>query len=277
MAALFRARPTSAILCPVINDQKTGEYLDHAPATHRPPCPCLFLLPSPPPTPTIPPPLRAAVDKAIRPLMAEHDVPGMAVAVTVDGQACSSTTAWPRNEQQCAGDENTLFELGSISKTFTATLAGYAQEQGKLSLDDHPGKYLPQLKDSAIDRPACCIWAPIRRRPAAAMPDEVENSTADGAISATGSRTPRPARSAAIRTPASACSATSWRSHEQRFSDAVECQLFPQLGLKHSYIHVPPAAMVDYAWGYNSANKPVRVNPAYSMRKPTASSRAPPT
>jgi beta-lactamase class C len=44
------------------------------------------------------------------------------------------------------------------------------------------------------------------------------------------------------------------------FADAVEGRLFPALGLKHSHIRVP-AAMSDYAWGYNSANKPVRVNP----------------
>ena len=31
--------------------------------------------------------IRAMVDASIQPLMAEHDVPGMAVAITVNGQA----------------------------------------------------------------------------------------------------------------------------------------------------------------------------------------------
>jgi beta-lactamase class C len=45
------------------------------------------------------------------------------------------------------------------------------------------------------------------------------------------------------------------------FADAVETQLFPQLGLTRSYIRVPESAMVNYAWGYDKANKPIRVNP----------------
>lgn len=52
-------------------------------------------------------------------------------------------------EKNTSVTETTLFELGSISKTFTATLAAYAQVLGKLSLDDHPSKYLPQLKGNA--------------------------------------------------------------------------------------------------------------------------------
>jgi beta-lactamase class C len=96
--------------------------------------------------------IRDAVDKAIKPLMAQHDVPGMAVAVTVDGKALFFSYGLASKEQHIPVSENTLFELGSVSKTFTATLGCYAQGQGKLSFDDHPGKYMPSLKGSAIDR-----------------------------------------------------------------------------------------------------------------------------
>ncbi|MDB5908860.1 MAG: ampC, partial [Massilia sp.] len=75
--------------------------------------------------------------------MAEHDVPGMAVAVTVNGQSYFFNSGVASREKNTAVSENTVFELGSVSKTFAATLATYAQGQGILSLDDHPGKYLP--------------------------------------------------------------------------------------------------------------------------------------
>ena len=84
--------------------------------------------------------------------MAEHDVPGMAVAATVDVLASFFLYGVASREKNTPVTETTLFEVGSISKTFTATLAAYAQVLGKLSLDDHPSKYLPQLKGNAIDK-----------------------------------------------------------------------------------------------------------------------------
>ena len=86
------------------------------------------------------------------PLMAEHEVPGMAVAVSVDGQTWFFNYGLASREARTPVSANTLFELGSISKTFTATLATYAQDRGALALADHPGKYLPQLKGSALDK-----------------------------------------------------------------------------------------------------------------------------
>ncbi len=42
--------------------------------------------------------------------------------------------------------DGTLFEIGSVSKTFTAALASYAQVMGRLSLSDTTYKYLPELR-----------------------------------------------------------------------------------------------------------------------------------
>jgi CubicO group peptidase (beta-lactamase class C family) len=40
------------------------------------------------------------------------------------------------------------------------------------------------------------------------------------------------------------------------FAEAVETQLLPRLGLRHSDIRLPDRAMVDEAWGYDSATAP---------------------
>ena len=50
-----------------------------------------------------------------------------------------------------AGDSDTLFEIGSVSKTFTATLVSYAQAGGHLSLSDNASRYLPALRGSNLD------------------------------------------------------------------------------------------------------------------------------
>jgi beta-lactamase class C len=60
------------------------------------------------------------------------------------------------------------------------------------------------------------------------------------------------------------------------FAALIEPVLFPKLGLRHSYIHVPEAEMSGYAWGYDKANKPIRVNPgvfdaeAYGVKSTSA-------
>jgi beta-lactamase class C len=50
------------------------------------------------------------------------------------------------------------------------------------------------------------------------------------------------------------------RAMNGNFADLVESELFPRLGLSHSYIRVPEAEMNNYAWGYR-ADKPIRVSP----------------
>ena len=51
----------------------------------------------------------------------------------------------------------TLFEIGSISKTFTATLASYAQVQGKLSFLDQREPLPPALRGSNMDQVSLLI------------------------------------------------------------------------------------------------------------------------
>ncbi|MGY5353152.1 serine hydrolase domain-containing protein [Wenyingzhuangia sp. IMCC45533] len=52
----------------------------------------------------------------------------------------------PANRQEL--NKDTKFRIGSISKTFTATLILKAQEEGLLSLDDYLSKYYPEVPHS---------------------------------------------------------------------------------------------------------------------------------
>ena len=151
--------------------------------------------------------IAAAVDRAFRPLQAEHDVPGIAVAVTVGGQQHFFSYGVASKNTNTPVTKDTLFEIGSISKTFTAALASYAQTLGKISLDDHPAKYMPQLRNSAIDAASLLNLAPIPpagcrcRSPTPSRPTPGWQP-----ISSNGSRPPPQARSGDTPTRASACS-----------------------------------------------------------------------
>ncbi|MGL6050797.1 MAG: serine hydrolase, partial [Aeromonas salmonicida] len=71
-------------------------------------------------------PLTAVVDGAIQPLLKEHRVPGMAVAVLKEGKAHYFNYGVADRESGARVSEQTLFEIGSVSKTLTATLGAYA-------------------------------------------------------------------------------------------------------------------------------------------------------
>ncbi|GGY01594.1 class C beta-lactamase [Massilia dura] len=204
--------------------------------------------------------LRAVVDAAIGPLMAEHGVPGMAVGIIVDGQPAVFNYGVASKEHGTPVGPETLFELGSISKTFTATLAAYAQAQGKLGWEDHPGKYVPQLAGSAVDRATLrelgtytAGGLPLQ------FPDDVTNEIdwlrqwQAAAPPGTQRRYSNPSIGLLGHVAA--------RALGQDFGTAVETRLFPGFGMRHSHVKVPAAAMANYAWGYNGDGRPVRVNP----------------
>jgi CubicO group peptidase (beta-lactamase class C family) len=92
--------------------------------------------------------IKKLVDSAVHPVLAKYDIPGMAVGVTVHGTHYLYDYGLASKRPQKPVTDDTLFELGSITKTFTATLAAYAQVNGYLSLSDETGKYLPSLQDT---------------------------------------------------------------------------------------------------------------------------------
>ena len=95
--------------------------------------------------------VRQFIDDAMKPVIAQHNIPGMAVGVTIDGKRYFVEYGDAAINPKVAVTRDTLFELGSISKTFTATLAAYAEVEGKLSLMNSVSTYMPALKGSALD------------------------------------------------------------------------------------------------------------------------------
>ena len=205
----------------------------------------------------------AAVDAAFRPLLAEYGIPGMAVAVTVDGRQHHFTYGVASRQNAVPVTTETLFEIGSLSKTVTATAATYAQALGRISLNDHPGAYLPELAGSPIDR---ATLLNLGTYTAGGLPLQFPSDVTDDAQIQTyfqqWTLDAAPGQQRRYSNPSiGLLGHVSALAMNSSFTDLVQGQVFPELGLDHSYIEVPPAEMGSYAWGYDSGDVPTRVSP----------------
>jgi len=205
--------------------------------------------------------IRQAVDAAVQPVMAQYKVPGMAVAVTAGGrhQVFNYGVASRQGSQPVTDD--TLFEIGSVSKTLTATLAAWAQARGALSLDDKATRYLPTLAGSAFDR---ISLLELGTYTAGGLPLQVPDAINSMPQMIDWLRNWQPEAAPGTQRRYSNVSIglfglAAAQALDTSFESAMTRQLIPKLGLSHSWIDVPRARMAHYAWGYKD-DKPVRAS-----------------
>ncbi|WP_279378809.1 serine hydrolase [Psychrobacter sp. JCM 18903] len=98
--------------------------------------------------------LKSTVDQQAKLLMNEHDISGMSFGVIIDGKSHFYHYGLADKKAKIPVSENTIFELGSISKTFAATLASYSELNGTLTLEDTADKYIPYLKTAPLATPS---------------------------------------------------------------------------------------------------------------------------
>lgn len=91
----------------------------------------------------------AAVEKAVRAELTASNTPGAAVAVVLDGRVVYARGFGVANvETGDAMRPEMLFRLGSTTKMITAATVVLLAEQGKLSLTEPIGRYIPNLHPS---------------------------------------------------------------------------------------------------------------------------------
>ncbi|MFL9484563.1 serine hydrolase domain-containing protein [Chitinophagaceae bacterium LWZ2-11] len=92
-------------------------------------------------------PLITALDKKIdakvRHFIASRKGVGLAIGILEKNKTVFYGYGETKRGNKQLPNDHTIFEIGSITKTFTATLLAYAANDGKLKLDDPVNKYLP--------------------------------------------------------------------------------------------------------------------------------------
>nr|WP_063864581.1 class C beta-lactamase PDC-40 [Pseudomonas aeruginosa]AIG19977.1 class C beta lactamase PDC-40 [Pseudomonas aeruginosa] len=208
--------------------------------------------------------LKALVDAAVQPVMKANDIPGLAVAISLKGEPHYFSYGLASKEDGRRVTPETLFEIGSVSKTFTATLAGYALAQDKMRLDDRASQHWPALQGSRFDGISLLDLAtytagglPLQ------FPDSVQKDQAQirdyyrqwQPTYAPGSQRHYSNPSIGLFGYLAA------RSLGQPFERLMEQQVFPALGLEQTHLDVPEAALAQYAQGYGKDDRPLRVGP----------------
>ena len=87
----------------------------------------------------------AKIDSIVSKIVEENNIPGLSLAVVYsDGETFENSYGKANLEYQIPVETDSIFEIGSISKTFTALGIMILQEEGKLSINDKLSKYFPQ-------------------------------------------------------------------------------------------------------------------------------------
>ncbi|HVO01545.1 MAG TPA: serine hydrolase, partial [Candidatus Cybelea sp.] len=208
--------------------------------------------------------VRKAVDDAMRPVIAQYKLPGLVVGVTIGGNRYFAEYGLASSTPRIPATRDTLFELGSVSKTFTATVAAYAEVEGKLKLDDRVGQHMPEFKDSPI---GAVRLLDLGTHTAGGFPLQIPADVKTDEQLTAWYRAWKPKFApGTMRTYANPSIAllgkVTARAMGADFAALAEGMLFPQLELQRTYITVPAAEMASYAWGTNADGKPVRVGPS---------------
>ena len=81
-----------------------------------------------------------------RALVAEEKLPGLSLAVAVDGEIVwAEGFRWADLENQTPVTPATLFRIGGVSKTLTAAAVGLLSDRGRLDLDAPVQRYVPSF------------------------------------------------------------------------------------------------------------------------------------
>ncbi|MDU9392982.1 class C beta-lactamase [Pseudomonas sp. zfem002] len=225
--------------------------------------PALLLLCASPLLAWASPDLEEQVRDVAQQVMRDNGIPGLAIAISDNGKQYFYEFGVADQASGRAVSRDTLFELGSISKTFSASLAARAALDGKLALQAQTADYLPELAGTPFGKLTLLNLATHTN---GGMPLQLPDAIHDNAQLLAWLRQWQPQHSPdtwrAYANPSiGMLGVITAKQLQVPFASALQEQLLPALGLQHTFVQVPAQQQALYAWGYDKDGKPVRVNP----------------
>jgi CubicO group peptidase (beta-lactamase class C family) len=211
------------------------------------------------------------VDDYIRSEMAKHGIPGVALKIIRDGKAIKTATYGLANlELKAPVIPETVFEIGSITKQFTAAGILLLVQDGKLSVDDKISRYLKDTPDS---------WANITVRHLLTHTSGIKNYTGLDGFQLTKHLTQAQFIKAIGAEPLDFAPGESWRYCNTGFNllgyiienlsgkdywDYMSARIFRPLGMNSTTNRLPGLIITNRADGYEQTNH-VHINRDYDL------------
>jgi beta-lactamase class C len=206
--------------------------------------------------------LRSTVDAVVKPLMLQHDLPGLSVAILHGGQQHVFHYGVASREAHKPVDDGTLFEIGSLSKPFTGTLLARLEAEGSVDLSAAAQSILPELAGSPI---GSASLRELHTYVAGGLPLQFPNGVDKTNFVAFYRRFEPTGAIGASRLYSNPSLGLSGHLAAARagrpFASLLAEKVLEPLKLADTFLDVPSARRADYAQGYTREGAPVRVNP----------------
>lgn len=208
--------------------------------------------------------VKQQMDAAIAAVMKKNNIPGMAVGVIAGDQTYFFDYGVASRQTRKPVVASTLFELGSISKTFTATLANYAQQTGHLALTDSVSKYLPDMQGTPFGEVSLLHLGthtpggfPLQ------VPDDIRNNEQLMAYLQHWKPKYQKGTTRIYTNPGiGTLGLIAAKAMGEDFTTLMQKRIYSGLGLQDTYINVPESKIANYAQGYTKQDVPARVSKA---------------
>jgi beta-lactamase class C len=208
--------------------------------------------------------VKKVVDASITPLMEKYRIPGMSVGVTTHGQKFVFNYGLESKETKKEVSNRSLFEIGSISKTMTASLASLAQMDGKISFSDKVDQYLPDLKGTSFGN---LTLLNLGTHTSGGLPLQLPAGVTTQTKLIEYLKEWKPNHKlGTVRNYANPgigmLGYITAKCMHQDYDLLMKNFLFEPLGMKDSFIKIPSARLSDYAQGYTEKDSPIRMKRA---------------
>lgn len=198
------------------------------------------------------------IDKYARNLMLQQKITGMAIAIVNQQKAYFCNYGYANKDKKAKITEKSIFEIASLTKTFTALLTGIAVSNHKLDLDAPITQYIPELTANKgyIKINNKELLAHVSGLPLGFDNDFTESELIHSAIDM--KFTAPPASYYQYSNPGVTLSGIALtRIYNMDYQDLLDKLFLDQLGMKYTSVNIAHQYRNLVVTGYNKYDQPV--------------------